>query len=73
MARFLQSLTHLPVRIGVQFDLNGVSSASLNDPAYAPSVGLILWKVKNDFNINRKETPNKPVGIWGSSPVKSFL
>ena len=43
-----QNITHLPVRIGVPPALNGVSNALLNDPAYATSVGLILWKMKND-------------------------
>ena len=42
-----QNITRLPVRIGVPSALSGVSSALLNDPAYATSVGLILWSMKN--------------------------
>ena len=42
-----QNITRLPVRIGIPSALNGVSSALLNDPAYATSVGLILWNMKN--------------------------
>ena len=69
-----QTITRLPVRIGVPSALNGVSSALLNDPAYATSVGLILWKMKNDSAANQKGRQNKPAGIRGffSSPVKLF-
>ena len=60
-----QAITHLPVRIGVPSALNGVSSALLNDPAYATSVGLILWKIKNDSTANQKGRQTKPTGIRG--------
>jgi cell division protein FtsA len=39
-------LTSLPVRVGVPFRLYGVSDNLLN-PAYATSVGLLLWKRRN--------------------------
>jgi cell division protein FtsA len=39
-------LTRLPVRVGVPFSLYGVSDSLLN-PAYATSVGLLLWKRRN--------------------------
>jgi cell division protein FtsA len=39
-------VTRLPVRIGVPLSLYGVSD-SLHDPAYATSVGLLLWKRRN--------------------------
>jgi cell division protein FtsA len=39
-------LTRLPVRVGVPFSLYGVSDNLLN-PAYATSVGLLLWKRRN--------------------------
>jgi len=42
-----QAVTRLPVRIGVPSALSGVSSAVLNDPSYATSVGLLLWSMKN--------------------------
>src|SRR5512137_89452 len=58
-----QSITRLPVRIGVPPALNGVSNALLNDPAYATSVGLVLWKMKNDNTQQRWIT--KPTGLRG--------
>jgi len=39
-------ITYLPVKVGVPFSLYGVSD-SLLDPAYATSVGLLLWKRQN--------------------------
>jgi len=60
-----QAITRLPVRIGVPPVLNGVSNSLLNDPAYATSVGLILWKMKNDNSANQKWMPTKRTGIRG--------
>jgi cell division protein FtsA len=57
-----QSITRLPVRIGVPPSLNGVSNSLLNDPAYSTSVGLVLWKMKND---NAQKWVTKPTGIRG--------
>ncbi len=57
-----QAITRLPVRIGIPPALNGVSNALLNDPAYATSVGLVLWKLKND---NSQKWISKPTGIKG--------
>jgi cell division protein FtsA len=42
-----QAITRLLVRIGVPPTLNGVSNSLLNDPAYATSVGIILWVLNN--------------------------
>jgi cell division protein FtsA len=69
-----QDITRLPVRIGLPSTLNGVSSALLNDPAYATSVGLILWKMKSDSADSQKSSQNKPAGVRGlfSAPVKLF-
>ena len=69
-----QGITHLPVRIGLPPAMNGVSNALLNDPAYATSVGLILWKMKNDGSSNRKWTGARPFGLRGffSSLLKLF-
>jgi len=36
----------LPVRVGVPLDLNGITE-TLRDPAYATSVGLLLWGANN--------------------------
>jgi cell division protein FtsA len=40
-------VTRLPVRVGTPHHLYSVSD-SLCDPAYATSVGLLLWKLKNE-------------------------
>jgi cell division protein FtsA len=39
-------ITRLPVRVGVPNRLSGVSDM-LHDPAYATSVGLLLWRSRN--------------------------
>jgi cell division protein FtsA len=57
-----QNITRLPTRVGIPPALNGVSNQLLNDPAYATSVGLILWKMKNDSS---QKWVTKPVGIRG--------
>ncbi len=57
-----EQLTHMPVRIGTPTALSGVSIEALGNPAYATSVGLVLWSMKN------KGTSNwfsKPRGIRG--------
>jgi len=59
-----QAITRLPVRIGIPPALNGVSNALLNDPAYATSVGLVLWKMKND-NSTQQRWITKPIGLRG--------
>ena len=46
IAQMAEQVTKLPVRIGYPMQLWGVSD-SLNDPAYATAVGLLLWKVRN--------------------------
>jgi cell division protein FtsA len=60
-----QGLTRLPVRIGVPSSLNGVSSALLNDPAFATSVGLLLWKMKNESTAGEKARQTRSAGIRG--------
>ncbi|MDO8687807.1 MAG: cell division protein FtsA, partial [Dehalococcoidales bacterium] len=47
IAELGQEVTRLPVRVGRPIGLSGVSDA-LNDPAYATSVGLLLWKKRNE-------------------------
>jgi cell division protein FtsA len=68
-----QNVTRLPVRIGIPCALSGVSSALLTDPAYATSVGLILWNMKNAVDANRKGAQNS-AGIRRlfSAPAKLF-
>jgi cell division protein FtsA len=69
-----QSITRMPVRIGMPPTLNGVSNALLNDPAYATSAGLILWKMKNDSSSNQKWMSTRPTGVRGffASLMKLF-
>jgi cell division protein FtsA len=66
-----ERITKLPVRIGTPISLNGVSIGELANPAYATSVGLILWSMKN------KGTSSwiiKPTGFKGflNSLLKIF-
>jgi len=69
-----QTITRLPVRIGMPPMMNGVSNALLNDPAYATSCGLILWKMKNDSSANQKWMSTKQSGVRGffTSLMKLF-
>jgi len=52
IAQVAEKLTKLPVRVGTPIALNGVSIEALNNPAYATSVGLILWSMKNKGTSN---------------------
>ncbi|MFC1961487.1 cell division protein FtsA [Chloroflexota bacterium] len=56
MATLGREVLHLPVRIGIPEDVHGISDA-LRDPAYATSVGLLLWGAKNErrqsWKVNR--------------------
>jgi cell division protein FtsA len=62
LVEMTQDITRLPARVGIPPALSGVSNALLNDPAYATSVGLILWKMKND---NTQKWVTKPSGLRG--------
>jgi cell division protein FtsA len=46
IAELAQEISRIPVRVGEPVSLYGVSD-SLRDPAYATSVGLLLWKMRN--------------------------
>jgi cell division protein FtsA len=46
LAELAQEVSRIPVRIGEPVSLYGVSD-ELKDPAYATSVGLLLWKMRN--------------------------
>ena len=52
IAELAERLTKMPVRIGNPIALNGVSIEALNNPAYATSVGLIFWSMKNKGTSN---------------------
>jgi cell division protein FtsA len=47
IAELGSELTRLPVRVGTPINLYGVSD-NLLDPAYATSVGLLMWKRRNE-------------------------
>lgn len=46
IAELAEKITRMPVRIGRPVSLFGVSDV-LDNPAYATSVGLLLWKMRN--------------------------
>ena len=52
IAELTQKITKLPVRVGVPSALKGVSIEALSNPAYATSVGLITWSIKNKGTSN---------------------
>jgi cell division protein FtsA len=52
IAQVAEKLTKMPVRIGTPIALNGVSVDALSNPAYATSVGLILYSMKNKGTSN---------------------
>jgi cell division protein FtsA len=54
-------VTRLPVRVGMPPAMYGVSE-KLSDPAFATSLGLVMWKAKS-----RMETPASP----GAAPSES--
>jgi len=41
-----RDILHLPVRVGIPTNIYGITE-TLRDPAYATSVGLLLWGAKN--------------------------
>jgi cell division protein FtsA len=68
-----QNVTRLPVRIGFPSALNGVSSSLLNDPAYATSVGLILWNSNSGMAGSLKGAQNSSgIRKLFSGPAKLF-
>jgi cell division protein FtsA len=47
-----EKVTKLPARMGIPITLNGVSINALNNPAFATSVGLVLYGMKNQGTSN---------------------
>jgi cell division protein FtsA len=62
IAETTAALTKMPARVGTPSSLSGVSIQALSDPAYATSVGLVLWSMKNKGTSNWFD---KPRGIRG--------
>jgi cell division protein FtsA len=46
IAELAQKLTRMPVRVGYPVKMSGVSD-TLDNPAFATAIGLLLWKLKN--------------------------
>jgi cell division protein FtsA len=55
-----RDILRLPVRVGIPTDVYGIADV-LRDPAYATSVGLLLWGTKHDSKRNWKS------GIFGGA------
>ncbi len=55
-----REILRLPVRVGTPDNISGINDA-LRDPAYATSVGLLMWGAKND------RSPNWKSNRWGIS------
>ena len=62
LVELTQQITRMPARIGTPPVLSGVSSPTLTDPAYATSVGLLLWKMKNEC---AQKWIERPTGVRG--------
>jgi len=52
IAQLAEKITKMSVRIGTPINLSGVSIEALSNPAYATSVGLILYSMKNKGTSN---------------------
>jgi len=63
--------TRLPVRIGIPIGLYGVSDV-LCDPAYATSVGLLLWKTRNEGKGTQSWQPKSGLGRFISRISRLF-
>jgi cell division protein FtsA len=59
-----REILRLPVRVGVPTHISGITD-SLRDPAYATSVGLLLWGAKN-------EGKRKWGGNWFTSRIRQM-
>jgi len=46
-----RDILHLPVRVGIPTGIRGIAD-TLHDPAYATSVGLLLWGAKHESTQN---------------------
>lgn len=55
-----RDILQLPTRIGMPHDLQGLVD-TLSNPAYATSVGLLLWALRQEAGLIPRE---KPVGLW---------
>ncbi len=58
-----QRTLNMPVRVGAPHDLEGLVDV-LSSPAYATSVGLLMWGMENAGG-PRKRGPAGGIGLWG--------
>jgi cell division protein FtsA len=70
IAELGQKVTRMPVRVGIPMKLQGVSEV-LDNPAYATSIGLLLWKLKND-DIESPKTSNSGLNGLIKKMVRLF-
>ena len=59
-----QQILHMPVRVGKPHDLHGLTDV-LENPAYATSVGLLLWGMRNSPS-EEQEAPRVPFRLPGT-------
>lgn len=71
IAELAEQITKLPVRIGVPQNLYGVAD-SLNDPAYATAVGLLMWKGRNEGGQLTWERPKSQMPDFVTKFLKIF-
>ena len=64
IAELSQQVTHLPTRVGVPFGLEGVSD-SLQHPAYATGVGLLLWQLNKGSRPAEQVKETGPMAMFG--------
>jgi cell division protein FtsA len=64
-----EQVTGLPVRTGRPKGLHGLAD-SLGDPAYATSVGVLLWAIRENQTVARSQRP-KAEPIW-SNVIRRF-
>jgi cell division protein FtsA len=72
LADLAGALTGLPVRIGVPATLNGVSVRELSNPAFATSVGMVLWSLHNQGTYNRRVNQRNGIQRFFDQVLQSF-
>jgi cell division protein FtsA len=58
-----QQMLHLPVRVGIPHDLQGLTDV-LESPAYATSVGLLLWGMRHVQTGESDHKPRRPPSLF---------
>ncbi|OGO23832.1 MAG: cell division protein FtsA [Chloroflexi bacterium RBG_16_50_9] len=71
IAELAEGVTRLPVRVGKPISLYGVSD-TLNNPAYATGVGLLLWKMHNEGTQSWQNTRENSLRRFFSNMFRLF-